>query len=138
MTTMTLEELDGLYRTAVALTVEQDRAERLVLEACEEALRSDPGTADPRLWPYRVLVERWQRDRKPFDAAAVLPARDGATQVVKAMSALCPEMRLYLYLSCVAEFPYADIGAITGLPRDIVAFKVGRARRALRTAMPAQ
>jgi RNA polymerase sigma-70 factor (ECF subfamily) len=149
--------LPRLRRFARALAGEPDRADDLVQEACERALRSQdrftPGTRFDS-WMFRILRNLWldgHRRRaarggihETLDDAESIPGADGTGEAMRrlewrdaerALLRLPQEQREALVLTCIEELSYAEAAAVLGVPPGTVMSRAARGRLALARAL---
>jgi RNA polymerase sigma-70 factor (ECF subfamily) len=153
-----LEHLDSLYRIALRLTHNPNRAEDLVQEACYRALRSwhtfDLNTGGIRPWLVRILRNTYlttgQREaRQPtatddqaLDVSAAAPPvpppsagellhENMDQELVRAIDELQEEYRTVLVLWALEEFSYQEIADALEIPIGTVMSRLHRARSKL-------
>ncbi len=133
---------------ARSLCGDPDRAEDLLHDAVERALRADGRPARPeemRPWMFRVIRNlhydalRKRRVRREYMAAekrllteSGLGA-DHARDVLirRAFARLRPEAREVLFLVDIMGLKYAEVAAVLDVPQGTVMSRVSRSRRAL-------
>ncbi len=149
--------LPRLRRFARALAGDRDRADDLVQEACERALRSQEGFAPGTRfdsWMFRILRNLWldgHRRRaarggihETLDDAESIPGADGIDIAMnllelrdaeRALLRLPGEQREALVLTCIEDLTYAEAATILGVPAGTVMSRAARGRIALARAM---
>ncbi len=149
--------LPRLRRFARSLAGDADRADDLVQEACERALRSQDGfTPGTRFdsWMFRILRNLWldgHRRRaarggvhETLDDAESIPGADGTgiamtrldlMDAERALLRLPQEQREALVLTCIEDLTYAEAAAVLGVPPGTVMSRAARGRIALARAM---
>ncbi len=149
--------LPRLRRFARSLAGDADRADDLVQEACERALRSQDGfTPGTRFdsWMFRILRNLWldgHRRRaarggvhETLDDAESIPGADGTgiamtrldlMDAERALLRLPQEQREALVLTCIEDLSYAEAAAVLGVPPGTVMSRAARGRIALARAM---
>lgn len=144
------ECVPALRRYARALTHDADRADDLVQDCLERAIRKH-GLWQPsgsiRSWVFRILLnvhrnELRRRRRAPvsleipanIDPAApdVQPGRLALAETARAMEALSPEQREVLLLIAVEQMSYAEAATVLSIPVGTLMSRLARARAALR------
>lgn len=143
--------LPRLRAFARALTRDASRADDLVQQVCEKALRNlDKFEAGSRLdaWLFRIMRNSWIDDRRAprhlelaIDISETeLPDISGSnvvldklelTAVAKAMAALDQSQREVLMLVGVEGLRYKEAAEVLDLPIGTVMSRLARARRAL-------
>lgn len=149
--------LPRLRRFARSLAGDTDRADDLVQEACERALRSQDGfTPGTRFdsWMFRILRNLWldgHRRRaarggihETLDDAESIPGADGTGLAMnllelrdaeRALLRLPQEQREALVLTCIEDLSYAEAAAVLGVPPGTVMSRAARGRIALARAL---
>lgn len=151
-----LDEIEGnvpaLRRYARALTRDADRADDLVQDCLERAIRKH-GLWSPRgplrAWLFKILLNIYRndlrRDRRrgyqmPLDDLIVEPAvappqpgRIALAEMAKAIDSLPNEQREALLLVVLEGASYEEAAGILGIPAGTLMSRLGRARAALRT-----
>lgn len=142
----------ALRRYARALTRDFDRADDLVQDCLERAIRKS-GLFRPRgplrAWLFTMLLNlyrnqararRRQGELTPLDGLAFEPAVPAAqpghialAELARAIDTLPGDQREALLLVVLEDMPYADAAAILGVPVGTLMSRLGRARAALRT-----
>ena len=141
-----------MYSVAYRLAGNQADAQDLVQEALIRVHRGlatyQPGSMEG--WLARIVTnvfldETRRRKRRPTDALPENPERvlpsapaadvqtDGfSDEVQSALAALPDEYRVAVVLADVADLPYDDVAAATGVPVGTVRSRIHRGRRLLR------
>ncbi|MEM7210079.1 MAG: sigma-70 family RNA polymerase sigma factor [Pseudomonadota bacterium] len=156
--------LPELYRTALALTRQQDDAEDLVQDACVRALAaSDQAPVDQQsscyAWMRTILInifrDRYRRERRSpvvsmnedFDNVIDFAISDRSTpekirnkklfeeSLHRALLELTPDARTMIVLHAQSGLGYKDIADITNVPIGTVMSRIARARKTLREKM---
>ncbi|MDN5926349.1 MAG: sigma-70 family RNA polymerase sigma factor [Hyphomicrobiales bacterium] len=152
-----LDEIEAcvpaLRRYARALTHDPDRADDLVQDCLERAIRKRRlwrPTGSVRSWVFRILVNvhrnelrRLRRSLTPI-SLEILPGGDPAgpdvqpdrlalAETVRAMQALPAEQREVLLLVGVEEMSYAEAATVLSIPVGTLMSRLARARAALRS-----
>ncbi len=152
-----LDEIEGcvpaLRRYARALTHNPDRADDLVQDCLERAIRKRGlwrPSGSVRSWVFRILLNVHRNDlrrtRRPplplsLDDAMpgnepagpdVQPGRLALAETARAMQALPDEQREVLLLVAVEEMSYAEAAAVLSIPVGTLMSRLARARAALR------
>jgi RNA polymerase sigma-70 factor (ECF subfamily) len=144
--------IPALRRYARALTRDADRADDLVQDAIERAIRKRAlwrPTGPLQAWLFRILLniyrndlrgQRRRGDHVALDAAGSEPSTPAAqhghlalSEVERALGRLPDEQREALLLVVVEGASYADAASILGIPAGTLMSRLGRARAALRT-----
>ncbi len=152
---LVLDEIEAcipaLRRYARALTREADRADDLVQDCLERAVRKRllwrPGSS-VRAWLFRILLNLYRNDlRRGRRAPAAVPieglAREPAEQpaqlhrleladTARAIDALPAEQREALLLVALEGLSYAEAAHALDIPQGTLMSRIGRARNALR------
>ncbi|KFL25358.1 sigma-70 family RNA polymerase sigma factor [Paradevosia shaoguanensis] len=142
----------ALRRYARALTRDADRADDLVQDCLERAIRKSAlfrPRGPLRAWLFTMLLnlhrngarsERRQGPMTPLDGLgfepSVPPAQPGhiaLAELARAIDTLPADQREALLLVVLEDMPYADAAAILGIPVGTLMSRLGRARAALRT-----
>lgn len=143
----------ALRRYARALTRNADRADDLVQDCLERAIRKR-GLFRPRgpllPWLFRVLLNLYRNDIRfqrrhggavSLDALLVEPSipapqpgRLALGETARAIDALADEQRETLLLVALEGVSYEEAAQILGIPVGTVMSRLGRARAALRAA----
>jgi RNA polymerase sigma-70 factor (ECF subfamily) len=146
------ECVPALRRYARALTHDPDRADDLVQDCLERAIRKR-GLWRPsgavRSWVFRILLNVYRNDLRrarrslaPISLDAlpghdpagldVQPGRLALAETARAMQALPAEQREVLLLVAVEEMSYAEAAAVLSIPAGTLMSRLARARAALR------
>jgi len=151
-----LDEMEAcvpaLRRYARALTHDADRADDLVQDCLERAIRKG-GLWKPsgplRAWLFRMLVNLWRNDlrhrRRAPDATplssvgvepqvpSAAPTRLALAETARAMQMLPAEQREALLLIALEGMSYAEAASVLDIPLGTLMSRLGRARAALRS-----
>ncbi len=150
-----LDEIEAtvpaLRRYARALTRNVDRADDLVQDCLERAIRKRGlfrPTGSVQAWMFTILVNLWRnslrQDRRrgapldldavPFELAvpATQPGRLALTEMARAIDTLPAEQREALLLVVLEGFSYADAAAVLHIPVGTLMSRIFRAREMLR------
>jgi len=150
-----LDEIEGcvpaLRRYARALTRNADRADDLVQDCIERALRKQGlfrPTGPLQAWLYRVLLNLYRNglrqsrrrgDHLSLDAMVVEPAvpapqpgRIALAEMSRAIDQLPDEQREALLLVVLEGVSYEEAASILGIPAGTLMSRLSRARAALR------
>lgn len=152
-----LDEIEGcvpaLRRYARALTHDPDRADDLVQDCLERAIRKRGlwrPSGSVRSWVFRILLNVHRNDlrrarRMPMPLSLddalpgnepagpdVQPGRLALAETAQAMQALPDEQREVLLLVAVEEMSYAEAAAVLSIPVGTLMSRLARARAALR------
>lgn len=152
-----LDEIEGcvpaLRRYARALTHDPDRADDLVQDCLERAIRKRGlwrPTGSVRSWVFRILLNvhrndlrRTRRSPTPLSLDDAMPGNEPAgpdvqpgrlalAETARAMQALPDEQREVLLLVAVEEMSYAEAAATLSIPVGTLMSRLARARAALR------
>jgi RNA polymerase sigma-70 factor (ECF subfamily) len=150
-----LAEIPRLRRYARALLRDGDRADDLVQDCLERALRRLDNWMEgesPRRWLFTIMhnlfVDQMRRKGRrpegamlPLDHAEALaaPAEQaelvGAREVLNALQAISPERRAALLAVAVEGFSYAEAAAMLGVPAGTLMSRVARGRDDLRALL---
>lgn len=141
----------ALRRYARALTRNADRADDLVQDCLERAIRKRglwAPTGPLQSWLFSILVNLWRNDNRssrrrgehvPFDTLTVEPSVPAAQpgrialgEMSRAIDRLPPEQREALLLVVVESMSYEDAAKVLGVPTGTLMSRLGRARSALR------
>lgn len=151
-----LDEIEAavpaLRRYARALTRDADRADDLVQDCLERAIRKRSlwqPTGPLRAWLFRMLLNIYRNDLRsrrrrgdhlPIEdmpaepaAPAPQPGHLALAEVSRALDRLSDDQREALLLVVVDGASYADAAGILGIPTGTLMSRLGRARAALRT-----
>ena len=152
-----LDEIEGsvpaLRRYARALTRNADRADDLVQDCIERAIRKQAlwkPTGPLKAWLFRILlnlyrnalrVARRRGEHVAVEALVVAPAvaaaqpgRIALAEVARAVDALVAEQREALLLVVLEGLSYSEAAEVLGIPMGTLMSRLGRARAALRAA----
>ena len=146
------ECVPALRRYARALTHDPDRADDLVQDCLERAIRKrglwrPSGTV--RSWMFRILLNIHRNDVRQLRRAPapvsldalpgsdpagpdVQPGRLALAETARAMQALPLEQREALLLVAVEEMSYAEAAAVLSIPAGTLMSRLARARATLR------
>lgn len=150
-----LDEIEAcvpaLRRYARALTHDVDRADDLVQDCLERAVRKRllwRPTGSLRAWLFTMLLNihrnemrRVKRERRHFSpelplvepaAPASQLSRLALAETARAMERLAPEQREALLLVVLEGMSYADAAAALGIPTGTLMSRLARARAALK------
>ena len=150
-----LVELEGnvpaLRRYARALTRDADRADDLVQDCLERAIRKQrlwSPTGQLRSWLFKMLLNLHRNDARtrrrrgesiPLDDLTVEPAipapqpgRIALSEMARAVDALPTDQREALLLVVIDGASYTEAAGILGIPAGTLMSRLGRARAALR------
>lgn len=142
----------ALRRYARALTRDADRADDLVQDCIERAIRKRGlwrPTGPLRAWLFRLQLNIYRNDLRtlrrrgtavPLDEMGVEPAvpppqpgRIALAEMARALDRLPPEQREALLLVALDGMSYEEAATIIGIPAGTLMSRLGRARAALRT-----
>lgn len=150
-----LRHLDELYRLALHMTRDQDRAQDLTQECIFRALKNQRQiTRNAKAWLFRTLYNafvseyRRRHSREPFEEASTfaleaeflpdpLPGIIAARDVRTAVESLPAALRVIIWLSDAEDFRLKEIAEILELPLGTVASRLFRARQELRQLLSA-
>lgn len=150
-----LDEIEGcvpaLRRYARALTRNADRADDLVQDCIERALRKRglfQPTGPLQAWLYRILLNLYRNslrqtrrrgDHVPIDTMLIEPAipapqpgRIALAEMSRAIDQLPDEQREALLLVVLESVSYEEAAGILQIPIGTVMSRISRARTALR------
>lgn len=150
-----LDEIEGcvpaLRRYARALTRDADRADDLVQDCIERAIRKRrlwSPTGPLRSWLFRMLLNLYRNDIRsirrrgdqiPLDdmtaepsTPAPQPGRIALAEIARAVEKLPLEQREALLLVVLEGMSYQEAAGIIGVPTGTLMSRLGRARAALR------
>jgi RNA polymerase sigma-70 factor, ECF subfamily len=146
-----LAYLDELYRFALHLTRDAERAGELVQECALRALRGQNAvTRDPRSWLfqtlYHIFIDHYRKGvlRGPYDedfsceeiqegaVADPLPGVIAREDVQNAVEKLPLAFRAVVWLSDAEDLPLREVAQILDCPLGTVASRLARGRRELR------
>ena len=141
----------ALRRYARALTRDADRADDLVQDCLERAIRKQRlwrPSGPLQAWLFRMLLNLYRNDARrlrrrgdhiPLDAMLVEPSTPASqpghmalAELSRALDTLPGEQREALLLVVVEGTSYADAATILGIPAGTLMSRLGRARAALR------
>lgn len=141
----------ALRRYARALTHDADRADDLVQDCLERAVRKRflwRPTGTVRAWLFKMLLNihrndlrRERRARGAFvagvppvepSAPAAQPSRLALAETARAMQGLPPEQREALLLVVLEGLSYSEAATVLSIPVGTLMSRIGRARAALR------
>ncbi len=142
----------ALRRYAHALTRNADRADDLVQDCLERAIRKRRlwrPTGPLRAWLFRMLLNLYRNDlrgRRRQEAAALpienlaaepatppaQPGRIALAEMERAIAALPEDQREALLLVVLDGMSYAEAAAVLEIPAGTLMSRLGRARAALR------
>lgn len=151
-----LDEIEAtvpaLRRYARALTRNADRADDLVQDCLERAIRKRnlfTPTGPLQAWLFRILINLWRNDLRferrrgdhiPIDSLifepSVPPAQPGRialAEMSRAVDRLPDDQREALLLVALEGMSYQDAASVLGIPAGTLMSRLGRARAALRT-----
>lgn len=150
-----LDEIEAtvpaLRRYARALTRNADRADDLVQDCLERAIRKRglfAPTGPLQAWLFRILINLWRNDLRferrrgdhvPIDSLAfepsVAPAQPGRialAEMSRAIDGLPDDQREALLLVVLEGMSYQDAANVLGIPAGTLMSRLSRAREALR------
>ena len=153
--TQFLDEVEAavpaLRRYARSLTRDADRADDLVQDCVERAIRKQRlwrPSGPLQAWLFRMLLNLYRNDTRrtrrrgdhiPLDAMLVEPSAPASqpghmalAELGRALETLPGEQREALLLVVVEGTSYADAASILGIPAGTLMSRLGRARAALR------
>jgi RNA polymerase sigma-70 factor (ECF subfamily) len=151
-----LDEIEGaipaLRRYARALTRDADRADDLVQDCIERALRKRglwAPTGPLRAWLFKILLNLYRNDRRyrqrrgepvPLDTLVVEPSipapqpgRIALSEMSRALEQLPDDQREALLLVVIEGASYEEAARILGIPAGTLMSRLSRARAALRS-----
>ena len=142
----------ALRRYARALTRNPDRADDLVQDCIERAIRKQAlwkPTGPLKAWLFRILLNLYRNelrtsrrrgDHVPVETLLVEPAvapsqpgRIALSEMARAIDTLAAEQREALLLVVLEGMSYAEAAEAIGIPIGTLMSRLGRARAALRT-----
>ena len=147
--------VDQLYRFALRLARNADRARDIVHESVLRALEHESMVRDPQAWlfqiVYRTFISHRRKDKRPqtphenswLDEAELesgvdpLPALITAEDVRKAVDNLPEAFRAVVWLSDAERVRLTEIAEILDCPLGTVASRLARARQELRRLLSA-
>lgn len=145
------KSVPALRRYARALTRNADRADDLVQDCLERAIRkralwAPKGTVEA--WLFKMLVNLWRNDARttrrrgehvPIDGLlmepavpAAQPGRIALAEMSRALDRLPDEQREALLLVVLEGKPYGEAAEILGIPLGTLMSRISRARAALK------
>jgi RNA polymerase sigma-70 factor (ECF subfamily) len=143
----------ALRRYARALTRNADRADDLVQDCLERAIRKKNlwrPTGPLQAWLFKILLNIYRNDARhrrragdtlPLESLvaepstpATQPGRLALAEMARAIDALPGEQREVLLLVVLEGFGYAEAASILSIPAGTLMSRLSRARAALRTA----
>ncbi len=143
--------MPALRRYARALTRNADRADDLVQDCIERAIRKQAlwrPTGSLKSWLFRILLNLYRNELRtsrrrgehvPVEAMlvepAVAPAQPGRialSEMARAIDSLAVEQREALLLVVLEGMSYAEAADAIGIPIGTLMSRLGRARAALR------
>ena len=151
-----LDEIEAtvpaLRRYARALTRNPDRADDLVQDCIERAIRKRGlflPTGSLQGWLFRILINLWRNDLRferrrgdhvPIDnlvsepsVAPPQPGRIALAEMSRAIDRLPDDQREALLLVVLEGVSYADAADMLGIPAGTLMSRLARARATLRT-----
>ena len=152
-----LDEIESivpaLRRYARALTRNADRADDLVQDCLERAIRKQAlwqPTGSLKSWLFRILLNLYRNElrvaRRRGEHVAVetllvepsvapaQPGRIALAEMARAIDTLVADQREALLLVGLEGLSYSEAASVLGLPMGTLMSRLGRARAALRTA----
>lgn len=149
-----LDEIEAtvpaLRRYARALTRNVDRADDLVQDCLERAIRKRglfSPTGPLQGWLFRILINIWRNDLRferrrgvhiPIDSIAEpsvpapQPARIALGEMSRAIDRLPDDQREALLLVVLESMSYEEAASVLGIPAGTLMSRLSRARAALR------
>jgi RNA polymerase sigma-70 factor (ECF subfamily) len=150
-----LDEIEAtvpaLRRYARALTRNADRADDLVQDCLERAIRKRnlfAPTGPLQAWLFRILINLWRNDLRferrrgdhiPIDSLVSEPSiappqhgRIALAEMSRAIDRLPDDQREALLLVVLEGMSYQEAASILGIPAGTLMSRLGRARAALR------
>ena len=152
-----LDEIEGsvpaLRRYARALTRNADRADDLVQDCIERAIRKQAlwkPTGPLKSWLFRILLNLYRNELRSArrrgehvavetllvepSVAPAQPGRIALAEMARAIDALAAEQREALLLVVIDGMNYSEAAEVIGIPMGTLMSRLGRARAALRVA----
>ena len=142
----------ALRRYARALTRNADRADDLVQDCLERAIRKQglwQPTGPLKGWLFRILLNLYRNELRtnrrrgehvPVETmivepsvAPAQPGRIALAEMARAIDTLAAEQREALLLVVLEGMSYAEAAGVIGIPMGTLMSRLGRARAALRT-----
>lgn len=141
----------ALRRYARALTRDPDRADDLVQDCLERAIRKSAlfrPRGPLRAWLFTILLNLYRNSARAERRHAEMPLEGMTTEpsvppaqpahvalveMARAIDALPIDQREALLLVVLEEMPYAQAADVLGIPIGTLMSRLGRARAALRT-----
>lgn len=145
-----VEHIPSLRRYARLLTGDAARADDLVQDTLERALRKSQQLDQPerlRGWLLSIMHNRWAslcRDQRPeveWDEAHSPAGPDTSQSLVlrldteRALARLPDAQRAVLLLVVVEELGYAEVAEVLGVPLGTVMSRLSRARATMRASL---
>ena len=146
------ESVPALRRYARALTRNADRADDLVQDCLERAIRKQglwKPTGSLKGWLFRILLNLYRNELRtsrrrgehvPVETmlvepsvAPAQPGRIALAEMAKAIETLGAEQREALLLVVLEGMSYGEAADVIGIPIGTLMSRLGRARAALRT-----
>lgn len=143
----------ALRRYAHALTRNPDRADDLVQDCVERAIRKQGlwrPTGPLQAWLFKMLLNLYRNDARsqrrrgdqvPIEALTVEPSvpppqpgRLALAELARAIGLLPSDQREALLLVALEGMSYTDAAGVLGIPAGTLMSRLGRARAALRQA----
>jgi RNA polymerase sigma-70 factor (ECF subfamily) len=151
-----LDEIESsvpaLRRYARALTRNADRADDLVQDCIERAIRKQglwKPTGSLKSWLFRILLNLYRNELRsqrrrgehvPVETLLVEPAvapnqpgRIALSEMARAIESLAAEQKEALLLVVLEGMSYAEAAGVLDIPMGTLMSRLGRARAALRT-----
>ena len=147
------ESVPALRRYARALTRNADRADDLVQDCIERAIRKQSlwkPTGPLKGWLFRILLNLYRNelrtsrrrgDHVPVETllvepsvAPAQPGRIALAEMARAIDTLATEQREALLLVVLEGLSYSEAAQVLGIPMGTLMSRLGRARAALRVA----
>lgn len=147
------ESVPALRRYARALTRNADRADDLVQDCLERAIRKQAlwkPTGSLKGWLFRILLNLYRNELRtsrrrgehvPVETllvepsvAPAQPGRIALAEMAKAIDTLGAEQREALLLVVLEGMSYGEAADVIGVPIGTLMSRLGRARAALRAA----
>jgi RNA polymerase sigma-70 factor, ECF subfamily len=147
--------VDELYRFALCLTRNADRARDIVHESVLRALKHESVLRDPQAWLFQIVYRTFVSDRRkdqrrgnpdesawcdataPESLVDPLPALITAGDVRKAVDNLPEAFRAVVWLSDAERVRLREIAEILNCPLGTVASRLARGRQELRRRLSA-